>query len=82
MNVFSLCSSKDIFTLTTFVLPLSGKNVQSGRPTKPTNLDPWVSQSLNHQPKKIHRLDLGLGAHMEKICSLIIMLVLSNWKGS
>jgi hypothetical protein len=24
------------------------------RPTASTNLDPWRSQSLNHQPKSIH----------------------------
>lgn len=36
----------------------------TGRPTESTNLDPWGSQSLNHQPKNIHRLDLGLPTHM------------------
>ena len=36
----------------------------TGRPTESTNLDPWGSQKLNHQPKNIHRLDLGLPAHM------------------
>ena len=25
-----------------------------GRPTESTNLDPWGSQRLNHQPKNIH----------------------------
>jgi hypothetical protein len=33
----------------------------TGRPTESTNLDP---QSLNHQPKNIHGLDLGLYTHM------------------
>jgi hypothetical protein len=28
-----------------------------------TNLDAWGSQRLNHQPKSIHRLDLGLHTH-------------------
>ena len=32
----------------------------AGRATESTNLDPWVSQSLNHQPKNVHRLNLGL----------------------
>jgi hypothetical protein len=35
-----------------------------GRATKSTNLDPWGSKSLNHQPKNIHGVDLGLPAHM------------------
>jgi hypothetical protein len=30
------------------------------RPTESANLDPWGSQSLNHQPKNIHRLNLSL----------------------
>jgi hypothetical protein len=29
------------------------------RPAESTNLDPWQSQSLNHQPKSIHKLDIG-----------------------
>jgi hypothetical protein len=32
--------------------------------TESTNLDPWGSQSLNHQPKNIHGLDLGLPIYM------------------
>jgi hypothetical protein len=36
----------------------------TGRPTKSTNLDPWGSQSLNHQPKNMLRLDLGLSTLM------------------
>ena len=32
----------------------------TGRTTESTNLDPWGSQNLNHQPKNIHGLDLGL----------------------
>ena len=35
-----------------------------GRPTEWTNLDPWDSQRLNHYPKSIHGLDLGLSTHM------------------
>jgi hypothetical protein len=31
-----------------------------GRPIETTNLDPWGSQNLKHQPKNIHRLDLDL----------------------
>jgi hypothetical protein len=34
------------------------------RPTESINLDPLESQSLNHQPKNIPRLDLGLPTHM------------------
>jgi hypothetical protein len=29
------------------------------------SLDPWGSQSLNHQPKSIHRLDLDLPPYMQ-----------------
>ena len=36
----------------------------TGKPTETTNLDSWVSESLNQQPKNIHRLDLGFLAHM------------------
>jgi hypothetical protein len=36
----------------------------TGRPTESTNLNPWGSQSLNHQPKNILGLDLCLPAHM------------------
>jgi hypothetical protein len=39
--------------------PEGDKN-STQRPTESTNLDPWGSQNLNHQPKSIHRLDLGL----------------------
>jgi hypothetical protein len=34
------------------------------RPTESTNLDSWGSQKLNHHPKNIHRLDLGLPVRM------------------
>jgi hypothetical protein len=34
------------------------------RPTESTNLDPLSSQSLNHLPKNIHRLNLALPVHM------------------
>ena len=36
----------------------------TGRPTVLTTPDPYRFQSLNHQPKNIHRLDLGLPAHI------------------
>ena len=42
-----------------------GDRNSKGRPTESTNMDPWGSQSLNHQSKSIHRLDLGLS----HICS-------------
>jgi hypothetical protein len=49
----------------------------TGRPTESTNLDDyWSSQSLNHQTKSIHGLDLGLCAQM---CSLSFMWVPNNW---
>jgi hypothetical protein len=41
-----------------------GDRNSTGRPTESTNLDSWDSQSLNHEPKNIHRLDLSLPAHM------------------
>jgi hypothetical protein len=40
-----------------------GNRNSTERPTESTNLDPWVSQRLNHQPKSIHGLDLGLPKH-------------------
>ena len=36
----------------------------TGRPKESIHLDPWGSQKLNHQPKNIHGLDLGLPSHM------------------
>jgi hypothetical protein len=57
--------------------PKGDKN-STGRQTESTNLDPWGSQSLNHQPKNIHRLDLGLPVHMQQMCSLTFMGVLNN----
>jgi len=44
----------------------------SGRPTESTHLGPWGFQSLNHQPKNIHGLDLGPSY---KVCSLILMWI-------
>jgi hypothetical protein len=40
---------------------VGGKDCRNstGRPTESTNLDPWDSQWLNHQPKSIQGLDLG-----------------------
>jgi hypothetical protein len=46
---------------------ISGTEVNrnfTGRPTESMNLDPWGSQSLEHQQKNKHRLDLGLPTHM------------------
>jgi hypothetical protein len=37
-----------------------GDRNPTGRSTTSTNLDLWSSHTLNHQPKNIHRLDLGL----------------------
>jgi hypothetical protein len=36
----------------------------TGRPTESTNLNSWGSQSLNHQPKNIHGLAIGLPEHI------------------
>jgi hypothetical protein len=44
-----------------------------GIPTESTNVDPWGSRSLNHEPKNIQELDLGLTAHIQQICSLVFM---------
>jgi hypothetical protein len=44
-----------------------GDKNSKGRPRESNNLDPWGSQRLNHQPKNIHRLDLGL-PHICNIC--------------
>jgi hypothetical protein len=46
------------------IVDLEDDRYTIGRPTELTNLVPWDSQSLNHQPKNRHRLDLGLPAHM------------------
>jgi hypothetical protein len=43
--------------------PKKNRN-STGTPKESTNLDPWGSQSLNHQPTNIHGLDLGLFTHM------------------
>ena len=60
------------------VSPEGDKN-SAGRPTELTNLDPWGSQSLNHQPKNIHGLNLGLFTHMKQMCRLVFVWVLNNW---
>jgi hypothetical protein len=47
--------------------PPKGDRNTTGRPTESTNMDPWGSQSLNHQPAKEHKwagLDLGIPTHM------------------
>jgi hypothetical protein len=54
-----------------------GDRNSTGRPTESTNLDPWSSQSLNRQPRNIHRLNLGFPTHAWQICGL--MWVLNNW---
>ena len=48
----------------------------TGRPIESINLDPWGSQRLNHQPKNIHRLDLGLlYIYSRCACSLVFIWV-------
>jgi hypothetical protein len=42
------------------IVGAKGDRNSTGRPTELTNLGPWGPQSLNHQPKTIHRLDLDL----------------------
>lgn len=37
------------------------------RPIESTNLNSWDSQRLNHHPKNIYRLNLGLPKHMEQL---------------
>jgi hypothetical protein len=37
-----------------------GNRNSTKRPKESTNLNPWGPQSLNHQPKNIHGLDLYL----------------------
>jgi hypothetical protein len=39
------------------------------RPTESTNLDLWGSQSLKHQPKSMHNLDLGLPPYIYSRCA-------------
>lgn len=41
-----------------------GVRNSTGSQTASTNLDSWSSQRLNHLPKNILRLDLGLPKHM------------------
>jgi hypothetical protein len=43
---------------------LDGDRNSTGRPIESTNRDTQGSQSLNHQARNGHRLDLGLPAHM------------------
>ena len=57
----------------------SGDRNSTGRPTESTNLDSWGSQRMSHQPKNIHRLNLGLPVHMLQMCSLTFMWVLNNF---
>jgi hypothetical protein len=46
------------------IIGSKGNRSSTGRPTESTNLDLWGFQSLNHQPKNMHGLDLGLLPHM------------------
>lgn len=41
-----------------------GDRNSTGRPTESPNLDAWGSQRLNHQPRNMYQLDLGLPADM------------------
>ena len=36
-----------------------GDRNSTGRPTESTNLNPWGSQRLNHQPKSINVLEMA-----------------------
>ena len=45
---------------------------------RPTDLDPWGSQSLNYQPKNIHRLNLGLPAQIHQMINMVFLWVLKN----
>jgi hypothetical protein len=51
-----------------------------GKRKESTNLDPWGSQSLNHQLKNIPRLGLGFSALMYQKCILVFMWVLNKWR--
>jgi hypothetical protein len=47
------------------IVGLEGDRNSTGRPTESTKLgNPSGFQSLNHQPRNIHRLDLGLPTYM------------------
>jgi hypothetical protein len=46
--------------ITRSIAQSKGDRNSTERPTESINLDSWGSQSLNHQPKNIHGLDLGL----------------------
>ena len=58
----------------------SGDKNSIGGPTKSTTLNPWGSQSLNHQPKSIQEMNLGILTHMLQMCSLAFICVLNNWR--
>ena len=57
-----------------------GDRNSTRRPTESTNLEPWGSQILNHQPQNIHRLDLGL-PYICNICACSVgcIWVPDNW---
>lgn len=59
----------------------ASKGQKLHRKTSRMNLKPQCFQSLNYQPKNIHRLDLGLSAHMQQMCYLIFKWVTNNWNG-
>jgi hypothetical protein len=50
-----------------------GDRNSTGVPTKSANLNPRSSQRLNHKPKNIHGLGLGLSTDMQQICSMVFM---------
>jgi hypothetical protein len=41
-----------------------GDRNSTGRPIESTNLDPWGTQCLNHQPNNIFVVDLGFSTNM------------------
>ena len=48
--------------------------------TESTNLDHQGSHKLNHQPKNVHRPDLGLPAYMQQMCSLVFVQIPNSWR--
>jgi hypothetical protein len=50
----------------------------TGRPTESTNLEPWGSQSLNHQRKDVYGLYLSIHSHMYQMFNLLFMWVLQE----
>jgi hypothetical protein len=46
------------------IMDPEGDRNSTGRLRESTNLDPWDSQVINHQPKNIYGPDLDLMEHM------------------